>query len=205
MKELKVRITLTDEMLGSLPANTEVYSDFIAKNAPDAPTRAEEIEASSVQEVDEKGMTVFLKDEGGHPYIWNYQIKGFFKEAFKMLRNVKDSAASKVTNYLKKIDGLVFVFERKIPLMNPDGTQIDRDRMGVCQRPLRGQTAQGERIALASSETVPAGTWFDCRIKLLDESLEKALREALDYGELKGLLQWRNSGKGCFTWKELKY
>lgn len=204
MKEIKARITLTDEMLGSLPANTEVYSDFIASNAPDAPTRQEEIEASSVQEIDEKGMTVFLKDEGGHPYIWNYQVKGFFKEAFRMLRNVKDSAPSKVTNYLKKIDGLVFVFGRKIPLMNPDGTQVEKSQMGVCQRPLRGQTAQGERIALASSETVPAGTWFVCVIRLLDDSLEKGIREALDYGEMKGLLQWRNSGKGTFVWEEIK-
>lgn len=204
MKEIKARITLTDEMLGSLPANTEVYSDFIASNAPDAPTRQEEIEASSVQEVDEKGMTIFLKDEQGHPYIWNYQVKGFFKEAFKMLRNVKESACSKVTNYLKKIDGLVFIFDRKIPLLNEDGTQVEKSQIGICQRPLRGQTAQGERIALASSETVPAGVYFDCRIKLLDDSLEKAIREALDYGELKGLLQWRNSGKGTFTWKELE-
>ena len=32
---------------------------------------------------------------------------------------------------------------------------------------------------------------------------EKLVREWLDYGKLRGLGQWRNSGKGRFEWKEV--
>ena len=35
---------------------------------------------------------------------------------------------------------------------------------------------------------------------LLDDSHEKAVREWLDYGILRGIGQWRNSGKGRFTY-----
>ena len=37
----------------------------------------------------------------------------------------------------------------------------------------------------------------------LDESLEDVVRECLDYGQLRGLAQWRNSGKGRFAWEEI--
>ena len=35
---------------------------------------------------------------------------------------------------------------------------------------------------------------------LLDDSHEKVVREWLDYGILRGIGQWRNSGKGRFTY-----
>jgi len=64
------------------------------------------------------------------------------------------------------------------------------------------RSAQGERIALARSETCPAGTqmWFTVTC-LWD--YEKLLTEWLDYGRLRGLGQWRNSGKGRFTYEIL--
>ena len=37
---------------------------------------------------------------------------------------------------------------------------------------------------------------------LLDDGLEPALREWLDYGRRRGIGQWRNSGKGSFEWRE---
>jgi hypothetical protein len=30
------------------------------------------------------------------------------------------------------------------------------------------------------------------------------VRECLDYGTKRGLGQWRNSGKGRYTWEEIK-
>ena len=80
----------------------------------------------------------------------------------------------------------------------PAGTGI-----GNCQRPLRASTPQGERVALASSETVPAGTKLRFDIVMLDPKLEGLVREWLDYGELRGLGQWRNAGKGSYSWKEV--
>lgn len=36
---------------------------------------------------------------------------------------------------------------------------------------------------------------------MLEDGLEKAVREWLDYGILKGIGQWRNSGKGRFVYE----
>jgi hypothetical protein len=69
---------------------------------------------------------------------------------------------------------------------------------------LRAQTAQGERIAIAESETIAAGSVLILEIVLLDEGSELLVREWLDYGKLRGLGQWRNSGKGRFSWKEIE-
>lgn len=113
-----------------------------------------------------------------------------------MLRKVTGSKSSKIKAYKKEIDGLIFVEERKIPI-HFEG------EIGTCQRPLRGQTPQGERIALANSETIPAGSWIEFTIKCLCDSHETAVREWLDYGELRGIGQWRNSGKGRFKWEEI--
>ena len=55
-------------------------------------------------------------------------------------------------------------------------------KIGDCQRPLRAQTAQGERVSLANSEEIPAGSTCEFEILLMDESLENAVLEWLDYG-----------------------
>lgn len=196
MKELKIRITFTEEVLGTSSNNPEIHDEFIASKAPDAPSRAEEVEALGVDEVVEKSMTVFPKLEDGTPFVWDYQIKGFFKDTCGVLRKVTCSLSSKIKAYKKEIDGLVFVKERKIPFQN-------YGKIGECQRPLRGQTAQGERIALAHSETVPADSYIDLTIVCLKDDMMKAVKEWLDYGKFRGLGQWRNSGKGRFEWQEI--
>lgn len=194
--EMKVRLTLTEEALGMMPANKELHETYIASKAPDAPKIEEEIAAVGVGEVVEKTMTVFPKLEDGTPFFWDYQIRGMFKDSIGMLRRIKDKKCSKLTSYKKVVDGLIFVNERKIPihLSGP---------MGDCQRPLRADTMQGPRVALAHSESVPAGSTLEFTINLLDDSLEGVIRECLDYGKLRGLGQWRNSGCGRFIWEEI--
>jgi hypothetical protein len=196
MKEIKVKLTFLEEVLGTASADKEIHDKFIAANAPDAPSRKEEIEALGVEEVIEKSMTVFPRNAEGKPIFWDYQIKGFFKDACGMLRKVTNSASSKIKAYKKEIDGLIFVKEREIPIIF-DG------EIGSCQRPLRAQTAQGERVALANSETVPAGSTIEFTIQLMCDTHEKAVREWLDYGVFRGIGQWRNSGKGKYEWEEL--
>ena len=44
---------------------------------------------------------------------------------------------------------------------------------------------------------------MEITIKMLSDEHEKVVREWLDYGELRGLGQWRNSGKGIFTYEIL--
>ena len=99
MKILKVKTTMFEEILGTASANPELHEEFIASKAPDAPTRAEEVAAIGAEEVFEKGMTVFPRNPEGQPIAWDYQWKGFFKDACKSLRNVPDSACSKLTSY----------------------------------------------------------------------------------------------------------
>lgn len=196
MKELKVEITFTEMILGTSSGNPEIHKEFIASKAPDAPSKEEEVAALGVDEVEKKEMTIFPKLEDGTPFVWDYQIRGFFKAACGMMKNVTGSESSKIKAYKKYIDGLVFVNERKIPLELAG-------EMGQLQRPLRGQTAQGERISLANSETCPAGTKLTFTIRVLKDDLMKAVIEWLDYGQYNGLGQWRNSGMGRFTWKDI--
>lgn len=193
----RVRLTLTEEMLGTSSANPEIHAEFIASKAPDAMSREEEIEAIGAEAAEEKQKTVFPKDENGNPFIWDYQVKGFFKGTCGFLRSVPGTEASKIKNYKKKLDGLLFVSPRRIRLQLPEGASV-----GDCQRPLRAETMRGERVALANSETVPAGTVLEFEVSVLDKGLIDFVYEALDYGELSGIGQWRNSGKGRFVWDE---
>ena len=195
-KELKVKLTFIEPVLGSSPADEEVYRTFIASKAPNATSLEDEIAAIGVDGVVEKGMTIFPKLDDGTPFVWDYQIKGFFKDACGVLRKIPSNKSSKIKAFKKEIDGLIFINERRSPFVFEGDT-------GVCQRSLRAQTMQGERTALAISEEVPAGATLEFTINMLSDDHEAAVREWLDYGKLRGLGQWRNSGKGRFVWEEV--
>lgn len=198
MITLKVKVTFDEEVLGTASANPNLHEEYIASNAPDAASLKEEVEAIGADEVFDKSMTVFPRDKKGNPIAWDYQWKGYFKDAFGSLRKIPDSACSKVKAFKKEIDGLIFVTPRMIPI-NLHGGDMD-----ICQRPLRASTAQGERVALASSETVPVGSTMEFEIQMLTDLHEKAILEALGYGRLRGFGQWRNSGKGRFHYEILE-
>ena len=201
-KILKVKITFLEPVLGTWPSNQNVARDFIASKSPDAATIEDEVAALGADAVADKGMTVFPRNENGEPVLYDYQIKGFFKDSCGMLarvggktetgkkRSVNESG--KLSAYKKVIDGLIFPQPSMIPIKV-------NGKIGDCQRPLRAQTAQGERVSLANSEEIPAGSTCEFEILLMDESLENAVLEWLDYGVLRGIGQWRNSGKGRFT------
>jgi len=195
MKTLKIKITLLEELLGTASANPEVQREYIASKAADAATIEDEVAAIGVDAAVAKSMTIFPR-ENGKPILYDYQFKGFFKDSCGALWRVPGTLSNKTKAYKKIIDGTMFVQPRKIHF-NVNG------KIGNCQRPLRAETAQGPRVALANSETIPAGSSFVVEIVLLDEGLEKLLIEWLDYGKLRGLGQWRNSGKGRFDWKEV--
>lgn len=207
MKKIRVRVTLLEGMLGTSPANGDIYREFIGSKAPDASTVEDEVAALGADAVAEKGTTVFPRLEDGTPFIYDYQIKGFFKDSCQMLARLtgkgedgKKLAAvnesSKLKAYKKIIDGLIFPQPRKIPI------ECAGD-ITLCQRPLRAQTMQGERVSLACSEEVPEGSTITFTVLCMDDSNVAAVKEWLDYGLLRGLGQWRNSGKGRFVWDEL--
>lgn len=190
---MKVKLTFTEPILGTWPGNQNVARDYIASKAPDAATIEDEIDALGVDAVTDKGKTVFPRHDGA-PVLYDYQIKGMFKDACGMLARVKGTESSKIKAYKKIIDGLIFVYPRHIPICF-DG------EMGECQRPLRAQTAQGERVSLAISEEAPAGATVEFEVECLDAAHEKIVSEWLDYGAKRGIGQWRNSGKGRFAWE----
>ena len=193
---MKITITLTEPLLGTASGDPEIHREFIASKSPGAATIEQEVASLGIEGVIEKSKTIFPK-ENGKPFLYDYQIKGFFKDACSMLNRIPGTRSKELKAFKKIIDGLIFPCPRKIFLHLPDGEAI-----GNCQRPLRAQTAQGERIALANSESVPIGTTLGCEIKLLKPDLIDAVREWLDYGALRGLGQWRNSGMGRFSWQE---
>lgn len=195
-KLIKVKAVLMDGMLATRPADDEIYSKYVASKAPDAPSFKEEVESRGVDDVVDKAMCVFSRS-GESPFMWDYHIKGFFKEICGALRRMpsEDLAKTslKIKAYKKVIDSSIAVFPRKIFLNLPD-----EEELTVCERPLRAETPQGERVALAASEEVPAGTTFEFQI-MCDDSHVDWILDMLDFGQYKGLGQWRNSGKGRFS------
>ena len=207
---MRVRLTFTESILGTLPNNKDLMRDFIASKAPDANTIEDEIEAIGADDVIEKGMTVFPRMEDGTPFIYDYQIKGFFKDTCsglsRLTKKTKNAdgkttkkpcnESGKLTAFKKVIDKLIFPEPREIPI-HFEG------EIGNCQRPLRAQTAQGERVALANSEEIPKGATIEFNIKYFDSDHEAVIREWLDYGIYSGIGQWRNASHGRFVWDEL--
>ena len=197
MKDLQVKVTFIEKLLGTLPNDDDVYVKFIASKSPDAETIEDEVAALGVDEVVEKGMTVFPRTADGKPFLYDYQIKGFMKDACSMLRRLgKVNESGKLTAHKKVIDGLIFVLPRQIPII------FDGD-IGSCQRPLRVETAQGPRVALANSEAIPAGAHVEFTIRCYDDNHVSLIKEWFEYGLMRGIGQWRNSGCGRFEYEIL--
>lgn len=194
---LNVRLTFTEEVLGQSPSSKKLYEEFIASKAPDAMTTEDEIEAYGVDKVMENSTTIFNRDEDGQPFLYDYQIRGAFKDACGLLRRVPGTESSKLKAYKKVIDGNIFVRGRENPF-------TVNGEIGICQRPLRAETPMGTRNALASSETVPKGSTLTFEVMLLDpKNHHDALIEWLEYFRYHGIGQWRNSGKGTCLYEIL--
>ena len=197
MEKIKVRLTTIEEMLGSLPGDSEVYRNYIASKAPNPAAIAdEEVAAINVDEEFQKGCTVFARNAEGNPILFDYVFKGFFKNACKALRETDEKGAKSpaLKAYKSKIDNLVFVGPRQV--------EIKTDKsISICERPLRASTAQGERVALAASEQIATGAVMEIEISTLNKEMMECVLEWLDYGKFNGLGQWHNSGKGRFIWE----
>ena len=194
MKELKVKLTFVDDILGGNPGNEDIYRTYIGSKAPDAAKVEDEVAALGIEGVVEKGKTVFKKMADGTPYLDGYHIKGFFKAAAKAMKKVDGSKSSRLKAYKQEIDTLIFIAEDKIPFQ-------DYGIIDECQRPLRASTPQGERVSIACSEMITAGASVQFTIQMLVDEDEDYVREWLDYGRFNGIGQWRNAGHGRFQWE----
>lgn len=212
MKTMRVRLTFIEDILGTASGNPALHTEYIASKAPDAETRDAEIAAVGAEIVTEKTMTIFPRNEDGDEILWPYQVKGFFKSAQGTLNKTVSTEGRKAFPYLASfksiIDNMVFVkatqdgWDTKgtgIVIHWPEGVEETYD----CERPLRAETAQGPRVALAHSEVCPAGSWVEIDILVRRDDLMKNVREWLNGGIYYGIGQWRNSGKGRLIWDEL--
>jgi len=148
--------------------------------------------------MEEKGWTGFhMVDD--QPILYDYVVKGFLKAACGAMRRVRGSESTGVRAYKKIIDGLLFVYPRTIPLVLPED-----EALGVLERPLRAQMAQGPRVALARSDTCPVGTTMEFTLKVLGDASKEWLTELFDYGQLSGFGQWRSGGYGRFSYSMKK-
>lgn len=120
--QLTIRCRTTDIMLGTMPGDPDIYRTYVASKAPDAATMEEEIANSSVDDVVEKGITVFPTGiffktpdnvfydpkfgtvpeeiEGEYvtcPFIWEHQWKGCFKESIAHIARAAEKVAGKST------------------------------------------------------------------------------------------------------------
>lgn len=180
-----VRITFTTPVLGTQPTK-DVATKYIGEKFKDNGGELPEDEVETLPDMVEKGTTAFhrLNDK---PILYDYQVKGFLKEAGRIFNGLHG-----VKNLKSKIENLVFVYPRRIPLVMPEGAKIEH-----LERPLRAETAQGPRTALARSEMIPEGTHFDIELEVYDgEVTEEILRDLFTYGARKGLGQWRNGSYG---------
>jgi len=191
-----------EEVLGSHPGSEQLFSDYVASKAPDAPTMRQEIEMYGQEDAEEIRTTKFPRDKDGDPCIIGYQLRGYMKSAARALKRsgwLTVAAHEKVITETVKFSATPCFnpIEKRIKLIPPRG-----ESMYLCQRPLRGKTPQGETNSIASSEALPAGTSFEFYVQILDRDSKERRDEVLswlEYGKYVGFGQWRTSGCGRFN------
>lgn len=204
IEERTYKITGTTSILGSSPANPDVRSAYLASKAPD-PAGAAAEEAAYLTAEDQRGITVFLRDDEDDSHIYlDYQVRGFFKAALNALE-----ADNGVKQARSKVDKFMFICPRKIHITKNGKRVYDTDE--DCERSLRAETMQGPRTTVTASEQINAPWEMEFTVKLLRNKGSKssealtweAIEEALDYGQLSGLGQWRTGSHGRFTWERV--
>jgi hypothetical protein len=150
-----------------------------------------------------RGVTVFFRDANDMPCIGDHMIKGFLKASAEAIARTLPRKNGTILNSASYTESVInqhvtvseeFIsFDRDV-MKNPDGS------VKYKQRSLRAMTAQGPRVSIVSSECVPAGASVKFELKVLTDSplTEEALCKLFSYGEISGIGQWRNGGKGQF-------
>lgn len=180
----RVRIELLEPLLATLPSDPNIWDRFFKDTA----------------QSDEEGTitptpgvsNIFPSDpQTGEVFLWDYQILGFLKEIGN-LQAVKDYLG--IRNLRAKISQHVRVFPRRLY------TGLLARDLETVQRPLRARTPQGERVALAKSQMLPAGYQLEFFVVVLDNpDIEpETIRTLLEMGQWQGLGQWRSGSWGRF-------
>lgn len=247
---VKVRVTFITPLLGTSPNNKETYSEYIAKLATKE-SREEEVERLSAEVVDDKGMTVFLRNpQNGLPVMKDYTWQGYLKARGSAIAKIPNSLLDGQAAYLKEVNDLIYVQPRFADIHIPEGAEIKstyiygvdengnpldvngmplrgedqanvvlkkpeeltpeeiqlilegvtQHNLDTLQRPLRANGAQGERVALSKSETIPVGSYVDLTFRTERQEGLNIIKACLNYGFMHGTGQWRNAGYGRFVY-----
>lgn len=197
---LRIRCTLLTELLGTLPGDPNIYTEYIQTRCPEG---TEDVDMNlDPNEVIERKTTYFRRTKTGELCLADYMIKGHLKAMGDAIRRRirKEIGAPKATtksgweSWTSNADQNVHVFPR---LINLGVTQPD----GIIERPLRAQTMQGPRVSLARSEMINADRTFEFEIHVRGGIKREQILEALDEGKYTGYGQWRNAGYGRFIYE----
>jgi hypothetical protein len=181
-------IKLETNMLGTVALARDIWEKYIKSKQPEPMPGGDPEVAENIEEAMERGKTGFFKDENGL-FILEYMIKGFLKDSGNTLKDILGIKALK-----SKIDNFVFIVPRQIYFgkMEPDGE---------FERPIRVMTPIGQRVSIARSDYVNAGTSLKFSITLLKhkEITWNTIDTILANGQYMGLGQFRNGGFGRFS------
>lgn len=205
------KLTGISNMLGSSILDEDVFQEYMVdkKKGLDEDERAraqEDKEFLPDQDSDavKDKATGFYRDPiTGYPIIKDYQYKGFFKNAGLVLKD-----QLKLVAPASKVDRYLVVTPEWGVLYDASGNVITKPD-SILSRPLRALTQQGPRTAVAVSEQINAGWTSTITVTIIDNPdtpkskglTMEVVRELLKYGQISGLLQWRNAGYGRFKWE----
>lgn len=244
MKQLIIKATLLEDALALLPGTPDSFSRFLeykkAKLNKQQAAHVEDMEEEEKRAIKERletlkidqtenSVSVFPIDkETGKPFYYDYQIRGFFKDAARGLKDClqikkskaagednskEDNPDAKLKKALSKckylasfagfskmpatwVDRGIFVGPRNVLIEMPEGSKI-----GFCERPLRVEKFPQPIVSIKCSECVPAGSVLKFKVGILNDADEKFVLACLHYGFLRGFGEWRNSGKGRFSFE----
>jgi|GEM_PF-1100567 len=172
----------------AVKANPEFLNKEVMRERNKADAAAAADDEDFIAEEHPRQLTTFARDEHG-PFLWNYQVLGHLKEMGNLAKSSYNMSALR-----KKIENAVIVLPRRVYI---EGVLSEPVR-----RPLRAQTAKGQTVAIAESHAVLAGGRITFWLGLLpnrDPQLTwELLRDLLDWGEVRGLGQWRTAGWGTY-------
>lgn len=209
----KYTIQFTERVLGQMSADPNIIKEYFIPKSPDPNGRQDEIEAVARPELEDepKIPTVFGKDATGL-FMFDYQIRGFFKEQLGALINLGDPVVKNLSKWLVKgaVDQYLLVSPRKIYFLDDSGHVAKADEM--FQRPQRNDTMQGPRVCVALSECLHPeahpGLSLSFTVELWitpakgkREITWEALDACMDWSARRGFGQWRTGGNGRFMWK----
>ena len=201
-KYYEVNMKVADRIVGGIPKNPEVISNWVKSSMQKADkVKKEEVIKETVTAMGEdefagKMWTGFKSDPETGLYIEARQVKAMLKEGANVLKKILD-----ITAFRSKLAERVWVSPDNIPLGVKEPTGTD-------QRAVHVMTRQGPRSALKKFDYVEEPT-ITFQLEVLNDGVvtKQRLESVLEYCAKNGIGAMRSQGEGIietFTIKEIK-